>query len=146
MLKQIRRVACKQITVKPVTTDHPLVPAKAVFSSRWSLVRGLHRTTIIIWIQSYDMYIKMQLIQFPRTCAMPFLIQVKQHLERKTERWRETEREREKINLFCRHQIQLLLLKPGVKRSLWKFRFALSFEFVHAINRTDYPCCDFLIV
>ena len=34
-------------TVKPVTTDHPLVPAKAVFSSRWSLVRGLHRVTII---------------------------------------------------------------------------------------------------
>ena len=38
-----RRFDC---TVKPVTTGHPLVPAKAVFSSRWSLVRGLYRATI----------------------------------------------------------------------------------------------------
>ena len=29
-----------------MTSDHPLVPAKAVFSSRWSLVRGLHCVTI----------------------------------------------------------------------------------------------------
>ena len=35
-------------TVKPVTNDHPLGPEKAVFSDRWSLVRGLHRTTIIV--------------------------------------------------------------------------------------------------
>ena len=34
-------------TVKPVTNDHPLGPEKAVFIGRWSLVRGLHRTTII---------------------------------------------------------------------------------------------------
>ena len=34
-------------TVKPVTSDHPLGPEKAVFSVRWSLVRGLHLTTII---------------------------------------------------------------------------------------------------
>ena len=34
--------------VKPVTNDHPLGPEKAVFSGRWSLVRGSHRTTIII--------------------------------------------------------------------------------------------------
>ena len=34
--------------VKPVTNNHPLGPEKAVFSGRWSLVRGLHRTTIII--------------------------------------------------------------------------------------------------
>ena len=86
-------------TVEPVTTDHPLVPAKAVFSSRWSLVRGLHRATIY-GSQYNDMHIKMQLIQLPRTCAMPFLFQVKQHLERKTERWRET-KEREKITFFA---------------------------------------------
>ena len=34
-------------TVKPVTDDHPLGPEKAVFSGRWSLVRGLHHTTIM---------------------------------------------------------------------------------------------------
>ena len=39
------------------------------------------------------MYVKMQLIRFPRTCAMPFLFQVKQHLERERERQRETEGE-----------------------------------------------------
>ena len=34
---------------KPVTNDPPpLGPEKAVFSGRWSLVRGLRRTTIII--------------------------------------------------------------------------------------------------
>ena len=34
-------------TVEPATIDHPLGPEKAsVFSDRWSLVRGLHRTTI----------------------------------------------------------------------------------------------------
>ena len=33
-------------TVRPVTNDHPLGLEKAVFSGRWSLVRGLHRTTI----------------------------------------------------------------------------------------------------
>ena len=71
-------------TVNPVTTDHSLVSAKAVFSSRWSLVRGLHRVTIM-WIPLNDMYVKMQLIQFPRTCAMSLLFQVKQHLQRKTE-------------------------------------------------------------
>ena len=32
-------------TVKPVTNDHPLGQEKAVFSDRWSLVRGLHCTT-----------------------------------------------------------------------------------------------------
>ena len=31
-------------TVKPVTKDQPLGPEKAVFSGRWSLVTGLHRT------------------------------------------------------------------------------------------------------
>ena len=51
------------------------------------------------------MYVKMQLIQFPRTCAM-------------SERRRDGERERERRFIFCRLQIQLLLLKPGVKRSL----------------------------
>ena len=34
-------------TVKPVKNDHTLGPEKAVFSGRWSLVRGLHRTAII---------------------------------------------------------------------------------------------------
>ena len=63
--------------------------------------------------------------------------------ERETERERDRERERRLI--FCRLQIQLLLLKPGVKRSLGKFRFALGFKFVHAINHTDCPCCDFSI-
>ena len=43
----------------------------------------------------------MQLIQFPRTCAMSFLFQFKQHFERKMERWIETQREREKINFFA---------------------------------------------
>ena len=81
-------------TVKPVTTDHPFVPAKAVVSSRWSLVRGLHRVTI--YGSHYnDMYVKMQLIQFPKTCAMSFLFQIKQHLERNGERDRDRERERE---------------------------------------------------
>ncbi|XP_065179729.1 uncharacterized protein LOC135810186 isoform X2 [Sycon ciliatum] len=65
---------------------------------------------------------------------------VKQHLERE----RDGEMKREKIN-FCRHHIQLLLLKPGIKSSLWKFRFALGFKFVHAISCTDCPCCDFSI-
>ena len=39
-------VANTSSTVKPVTNDDPLGPEKAVFSGRWSLVRGLHRTTI----------------------------------------------------------------------------------------------------
>ena len=29
-----------------MTNDHPLGPEKAVFSGRWSLVRGLHRTKV----------------------------------------------------------------------------------------------------
>ena len=33
-----------RITVKPVTNGQPLGPEKAVFSGRWSSVRGLHRT------------------------------------------------------------------------------------------------------
>ena len=33
-------------TVKSVTNDHPLGPEKAVFSGRWSLVRGLQCTTM----------------------------------------------------------------------------------------------------
>ena len=107
-------------TGKPVTTVHPLVPAKAVFRNRWSLVRGLHCVTIygshshshshsrwglignfyfhcyqvrpnfpcaaltspqrtkqfcpqIEYGSHYDMYVKTQPIQFPRTCAIPFL-------------------------------------------------------------------------
>ena len=40
-----------------------------------------------MWIPLYDMYVKMQLIQFPRTCAM-------------SERRRDGEREREKINFL----------------------------------------------
>ena len=35
--------------VKPVTIDHPSVPPKAVFTGRWSLVGGLHRTATM-WI------------------------------------------------------------------------------------------------
>ena len=35
-------------TVKPVTNNHAgLGPEKAVFNGRWSLVRGLHGTTIL---------------------------------------------------------------------------------------------------
>ena len=30
-----------------MTNDHPLGPERAVFSGRWSLVRGLHRTAIM---------------------------------------------------------------------------------------------------
>ena len=87
------------------------------------------------------MYVKMQLIQFPWTCAMPFLFQVKQHLEKKTEIWRETETEREREReterrLFCRHQIQLLLLKTGIKSSLWKFLFAGLNLFMQSIVPT----------
>ena len=37
-------------TVKPVTNDHPLGPEKAVFSGRWSLVRGFHRATILLFM------------------------------------------------------------------------------------------------
>ena len=38
-------------TVEPGTNDHPLQlgPEKAVFSDRWSLVGGLHRTTIHVY-------------------------------------------------------------------------------------------------
>ena len=65
---------------------------------------------------------------------------------------RDRKRDSEKINLFA--DIKYInsaatseaRTQAGVKRSLWKFRFALSFKFVHAINRTDYPCCDFSIV
>ena len=32
--------------VKPVSNDHPSRPEKVVFSGRWSLVRGLHHTTV----------------------------------------------------------------------------------------------------
>ena len=37
----------RRFTVKPVTISHPLGPEKTIFSGRWSLVRGLHRTTIM---------------------------------------------------------------------------------------------------
>ena len=36
----------KKYTAEPVTNDHPLGPEKAVFSGSWSLVIGLHCTTI----------------------------------------------------------------------------------------------------
>ena len=46
-----------------------------------------------MWIPLYDMYVKMQLIRFPRTCAMS-------ERRRDGEREREREREREKINFL----------------------------------------------
>ena len=50
LLKQARSTfgTCHVYTVKPVTNDHPLGPEKAVFSGRWSLVRGLYRITIML--------------------------------------------------------------------------------------------------
>ena len=89
------------------------------------------------------MYIKMQLIQIPKTCAMPFLFQVKQHLERKTGRWREAEREEDYFlrtsNLAPTSEARSQTFPVEI------FSFALGFKCVHAINRTDCPCCDFSI-
>ena len=41
-------IALITTTVHPVTNDQPLGPENAVFSGRWSLVRGLQRKTIIV--------------------------------------------------------------------------------------------------